>query len=120
MEGLGVVTEVLGRAQVVEVSGEVDLHTAPQLRAALEPAVAAAGTDLPDLVVDLTGVGFLDSTGLGEIVGAHKALQAKHARLHLVSGNDRVRRLLTITGLDGVLAVHPDRAAALAAVAAPE
>jgi anti-sigma B factor antagonist len=120
VEDLGIVTEVVGRAQVVAVTGEVDLHTAPVLRAALEPVVAAAGPDRPDVVVDLTGVAFLDSTGLGEIVGAHKALQASQGRLHLVTGNDRVRRLVAITGLDGVLEVHPDRASLWAALATTE
>jgi anti-sigma B factor antagonist len=116
VQDLGIVTEVVGHAQVVTVTGEVDLHTAPALRAALEPAVAAASADRQDVVVDLTGVSFLDSTGLGEIVGAHKALQAGPGHLHLVTGNDRVRRLVAITGLDGALAVHPDRAAAWSAL----
>jgi anti-sigma B factor antagonist len=116
VQDLGVVTEVVGHAQVVTVTGEVDLHTAPALRASLERAVAAASPDRPDVVVDLTGVSFLDSTGLGEIVGAHKALQAAQGRLHLVAGNDRVRRLVAITGLDGVLPVHPDRATAWSAL----
>jgi anti-sigma B factor antagonist len=120
VEELGIVTEVVGRAQVVAVTGEVDLHTAPTLRSALAPVVAAVGPDRPDVVVDLTDVTFLDSTGLGEIVGAHKALQAAHGRLHLVTGNDRVRRLVAITGLDAVLVVHPDRASAWAVLATTE
>jgi anti-sigma B factor antagonist len=113
---LGVTTETVSGAVVVEVSGEIDLHTAPTLRAALAAAVDAAGGDQPAVVVDLTGVGFIDSTGLGELVAAHKALADKGARLHLAASNERVRRLLSITGVDEVLAVHADRTAAVAAV----
>lgn len=117
MNDLGVTTQTVPGAVLLDVSGEIDLHTAPTLRAALEPAVDAAGDSHPAVVVDLSGVAFIDSTGLGELVGAHKALVEKGARLHLAASNERVRRLLSITGLDEVLDVHPDRAAALAAVA---
>jgi len=113
VDALVVTTQQLPEALVLSVTGEVDLYTAPQLQAALENAVDAAGPGRADVVVDLGGVGFLDSTGLGEIVAAHKALAAKDARLHLVVAHDRVRRLLRLTGLDGVLDVHPDLPAAL-------
>ena len=117
---LGVSTEPVAGGWLVEVSGEVDLHTAPQLRGALDSAVSSA-TESPNapsaVLVDLTGVGFMDSTGLGELMGAHKALQRADAQLHLAVPQDRVRRLLTLTGLDDVLVVHPDRATGLQALA---
>jgi anti-sigma B factor antagonist len=116
---LGVVTEPVAGGWVVDVSGEVDLHTAPQLRAALDAAVSAAGESAgAGVMVDLTDVGFMDSTGLGELVGAHRALERAGSRLHLAVGNERVARLLSITGLDEVLPTHPDRASGLAALAA--
>jgi len=113
---LGVSTDPIPGGRLVEVSGEVDLHTAPQLRAALSLAIDQADASSA-VLVDLSRVSFIDSTGLGELVAAHKALQAHDASLHLVAGHDRVRRLLALTGLDEVLSVHPDRAAALLAVA---
>lgn len=116
---LGVVTEQVPGGWVVEVSGEVDLHTAPQLRASLDSAVVAATqADGVAVLVDLSDVGFMDSTGLGELVGAHRALERHGSRLHLAVGNERVARLLSITGLDDVLPTHPDRASGLAALAA--
>lgn len=117
---LGVTTDEVPGGWLVEVSGEIDLHTAPSLRTALDSAVAdaaSAGSDGADVVVDLSGVGFMDSTGLGELVGAHKALSRAGGRLHLVVTSDRVARLLTLTGLDEVLAVHRDRDAALQSLA---
>lgn len=122
MDQLGVVTSTVPGAVLVVVSGEVDLHTAPALRAALDQAVDEAvgpsGRGSGVVVADLAQVGFLDSTGLGELVAAHKTLAASGGRLHLVVAHERVGRLLRITGLADVLAVHADRADALAAVAA--
>jgi len=114
---LGVTTDEVPGGWLVEVSGEVDLHTAPALRAALDAAVdRAVGSDACDVLVDLSGVGFMDSTGLGELVGAHKALQRHGGRLHLAAAGDRVARLISLTALDEVLDVHPDRTSALASL----
>lgn len=112
--------------RLVEVSGEVDLHTAPRLRAALDEAVgdatsgAGPGAATPAVLVDLAGVSFIDSTGLGELMAAHKALDAAGGRLHLVVVTDRVARVLALTGLDEVLSVHPDRASGVAALRRPQ
>jgi anti-sigma B factor antagonist len=112
---LGVSAEAVPGGWLVEVSGEVDLHTAPQLRSVLGGLVDRESPG-ESVVVDLTGVSFIDSTGLGELVGAHKAVQRRGDRLHVVATNDRVTRLLSLTGLDEVLDVHRDRFEALAAV----
>lgn len=115
---LGVTTEKVPGGWLVEVSGEVDLHTAPSLRAALDAAVAEASeADSGAVLVDLTGVSFMDSTGLGELVGAYKALDKAGKRLHLTRGPDRVAKLLTLTGLDQVLTVHATLPEALASLA---
>ncbi len=95
---LGVTTDKVPGGWLVEVSGEIDLHTAPALRAALGLGRCRGGSRRPrgaDVLVDLSGVGFMDSTGLGELVGAHKALGRAGGRLHLVVGSDRVARLLS-------------------------
>ena len=117
MDQLGVSVQAVPGAVLLVVSGEVDLHTAPALRAALDQAVVDAGRGPGAVVVDLSGVGFIDSTGLGELVAAHKALAAAGGRLSLVVDHERVRRLLRITGLEDAMAVHGDRASALAAAA---
>ncbi|KGN38104.1 anti-sigma factor antagonist [Knoellia subterranea] len=97
---------------IVTVSGEVDVYTAPQLRAALEERIAAGRTAI---ILDLDDVGFLDSTGLGVLVGRLKAVKKDGGWLRVVCTNERILRLFGITGLDQVLPVHASVDAALAA-----
>ncbi|SDR84385.1 anti-sigma-factor antagonist /anti-anti-sigma regulatory factor, SpoIIAA [Nocardioides scoriae] len=95
-----------GESVTVTVRGEVDLHTSSCLRQTL----AAAVQEEADLVlVHLDEVTFLDSTGLGVLVGAWKAQQAHGRRLELVCSRPEPLKLLRITGLDRVLTVHPGR-----------
>lgn len=98
---------------IMTVSGEVDVYTAPQLRSALEERVAAEQTRI---VVDLQEVGFLDSTGLGVLVGRLKALRKIGGSLHVVCTRESILRLFSITGLDRVLPLHDTVDEALAAV----
>jgi len=108
---LSVISRERGDRTVVEVSGEVDVYTAAILREKLVDLIDAHHTDL---VVDLTGVGFLDSTGLGVLVGALKKIRGSGGRLQLVIDQDKVMKVFRITALDQVFTIHEDLEAALA------
>jgi anti-sigma B factor antagonist len=82
---------------VARVAGEVDIATAPKLREQLLAAVSRHG---PRVVLDLTDVGFLDSTGLGVIVGVLKRTRTLGGDLRLVCPNPTIRRVFEITALD--------------------
>jgi anti-sigma B factor antagonist len=84
---------IAGDCAFVRVSGEIDVSTAPDLRDVL----SRPGTD--HVVVDLRGVAFLDSTGLGVLVGALKRLKKRGGSLKIVTDRGRVRRLFEITKL---------------------
>ena len=96
-------TRTEGPFTVVEVSGEVDVYTAAKLRAALDEEIAAGRNRL---VVDLDAVTFLDSTGLGVLVGRLKVVRNHSGWLRLVCTQDRVLRVFRITGLDTVIGIH--------------
>lgn len=83
-------------------SGELDLASAPQMATVLSQRIAS-GTG--DVVVDLSGLQFCDSTGLSVFVEAHRTLQAADRRLILRSPSSRVHKLLVTTKLDQVLDV---------------
>jgi anti-sigma B factor antagonist len=84
-------------AQLVSVRGEVDLSSAPALKLALSALAGPAGPR--DLVLELSALNHLDSTGLAVLIGFRKRLTADQ-RLVIASPSDEVRRLLALTGLD--------------------
>jgi anti-sigma B factor antagonist len=109
---LSVSTRGGGAVPVVEVSGEVDVYAAPELRERLTEIL----TDGRSVVVDLTEVGFLDSTGLGALVSARTSAAERGASLPLVCTHERILKLFTITGLDGVFTIHSSVDEAVAAL----
>ncbi len=104
-------TEQTDGASVVTVVGEVDVHTAPQLDEALTALVEAANYRL---IVDLSGVEFLDSTGLGVLVKALKRVREHDGSLDVVASADRITKVFRITGLDSAIGIHGSLADALA------
>ena len=88
---------------VITVSGEVDIATSPALDAAIATAI---GEEAKQIVVDLTDVSFMDSSGLGVIVRGLKRAREAEIDLDLVISNDRVLKVFAITGLDQVLKIH--------------
>lgn len=93
-----------GEITVVEVEGEIDVHTAPDLR---ERLIALADSGASPVVVDLSKVGFLDSSGLGVLAGVNKQLETHGRRLRIVCSDPRLVRLFSLTRLDEVLTLHP-------------
>ena len=88
---------------VLAVKGEVDVYTAPRLR---EKLVELATQGKHRIVVDLEGVEFLDSTGLGVLVGGLKRLRGKDGDLVLVCTQPRILKVFEITGLTKVFDIH--------------
>ena len=88
---------------VVRASGEIDVATAPALRDRLTELVEG-GVDR--LVVDLEDVAFIDSTGLGVLVGAvRRARTAPDGDVRLVCTNPRILKVFQATGLDEVFTI---------------
>ena len=96
-------TAQVGDACVVTIAGEVDIYTSPALKNALAAATADGCTLL---VVDLDRVGFIDSSGLGVLVGALRRAREAGGDMRVVSGHETVGRILRITGLDRVFSLH--------------
>ncbi len=96
---------------VIAPEGELDLHAAR----ALAPQLAEAATgDFPVLVVDLSAVTFLDSTGLGGIIQAHQRLQRQGRTLKVVAPRGSAAAVLVdLTGLRGKLNMYASREEAL-------
>lgn len=97
---------------VVDVTGEVDVYTAPALR---ERLIALVESGRTDLVVDLTQVRFMDSTGLGLLVGVLKRIRGLGGQLQLVIDAERLLKVFRITSLDQVFTIRASRDEAMAA-----
>lgn len=87
---------------VVVVTGEVDVYTAPTLREHLNAKIAEGATDM---VVDLNGVSFMDSTGLGVLIGGLKRVRQSDGNLQVVCTSEPVVKIFKVTGLLDVLGV---------------
>lgn len=109
---LSLETRDVGGRTVVVVGGEIDVYTAPKLRDTISDLVASGHYHL---VVDMRGVEFLDSTGLGVLVGGLKKVRAHDGSLELVCHQDRLLKIFRITGLAKVFVIHDDADQALSA-----
>jgi anti-sigma B factor antagonist len=94
--------QVQGRS-IVDVTGEVDVHTAPELDVAVSTLISEGNSRI---IVDLSGVDFLDSTGLGVLVKALKRVRETDGSLDVVASADRITKVFRITGLDAVIGIH--------------
>ena len=94
--------EVDGRA-VVAVGGEIDVYTAPKLRDQITELVSGGSYNI---VIDLEAVEFLDSTGLGVLVGGLKKVRAHDGSLELICSQERLLKIFRITGLAKVFVIH--------------
>jgi anti-sigma B factor antagonist len=101
-----------GGAVVLRVSGEVDMLTTPVLSAELNKQFSG---QLSLLVLDLSGVEFLGSSGLAALVSAREEAANRNVPLRLVSADHAVLRPLTATGLAELFDIYPDLETALAA-----
>jgi len=100
---LGLNVKEQGKYTVLSVLGEVDVYTAPKFR---ERLIELVTEGKHQIVVDLDGVEFLDSTGLGVLVGGLKRLRSHDGDLVLVCNQSRILKVFEITGLTKVFAIH--------------
>ena len=109
---LSVTSRQEGDRTVISVSGEIDVYTAPSLRERLNELVASGHYDL---IVDMEGVEFLDSTGLGVLVGGLNRVRAHDGWLDLACTRERIPEIFKITGLTKVFGIHDSVDEAIAA-----
>ena len=104
--------------RAIEIRGELDLATAPDLEGPLDEAVGATGTSI---LLDLSDCEFIDSTGIAVIVRAWQRVDARSengggSRVVICCRNEQVRRVLEITGLEKSMSIFDSRDEALAAL----
>ncbi|BCJ32719.1 anti-sigma-B factor antagonist [Actinocatenispora thailandica] len=113
---LSLQTGTVADRTILRVTGEIDVYTAPRLRQRLVQLVEDGARHL---VVDLGGVEFLDSTGLGVLVGGLKRMRALSGSFALVCDQERILKIFRITGLDRIFTIVPTEQDALAVAPDP-
>lgn len=109
--GLSVLVEPHGQAVVLNVTGEIDLATAPQLGESIKQAM----DQQPEtLVVDLTKVDFLASAGMAVLIGCHQQAQGT-LQFRIVATGSATFRPMELTGMTEEISIYPTRDEALAA-----
>ncbi len=99
---LDVRTEQDGAACVLSIAGEVDVYTAPVLKQHLVDAVEQGCVDI---LIDLDEVGFIDSSGLGVLVGGLRRVKDRSGSIRLVCQRESILKIFRITGLDKVFPI---------------
>lgn len=110
---LDVTLEEVGGVSVIVLSGEVDVYSAPKLRDTIRDLVEEGKYNL---VVDLEKVAFLDSTGLGVLVGGLKRVKPHQGNLGIICDQERILRIFRITGLTKVFPIYRTREELLASI----
>jgi anti-sigma B factor antagonist len=101
---------------LVEVRGELDVRTAPDLRDMVERIIAGGDRRV---VIDLNQVDYLDSTGLGALVRSARCVHAANGELQIVCEAPRIQRIMEIAGLSRILALCVSRAEAFERLGVP-
>jgi anti-sigma B factor antagonist len=109
---LEIVSETIGNARVLTPKGDVDMARSPLLRKAIAEAMRAAPARV---VLDLSSVPYMDSSGLATLVEALQNSRKSQVALSLCALTPRVRSILEIARLNTVFSIHETRDAALAA-----
>ncbi|MFE3828220.1 STAS domain-containing protein [Streptomyces sp. NPDC059092] len=102
-------TRTTSTGAVIELTGELDHRTAPEVRAALTGLDLGTGQQL---VLDLAGLTFCDSSGVTVLIAARNHALASGAAIALAAVPDRVRRIFRLVGLEPVFPTHPTARAA--------
>lgn len=100
---------------VVSITGDIDLETSPQLRDYLKPK---STKKTPLLLLDFSGVNYIDSSGLATLIEYFQAVQSFNGKLALASLSPRVKNVFEIVRLEQIFSLHPDVPSALAALKA--
>jgi anti-sigma B factor antagonist len=100
---------------VISLAGEVDLYTAPEFKQQLLEVIGQGGKEV---IVDLSGTTFIDSTTLGVLVGGVKRLRSNEGQLSLVCSDRNITKIFEITGLDRVFTIYSTRNEAVSKVGA--
>ena len=108
------VRQAPGDCSVVDLSGEIDVYTSPKVKDAVGELIDRG---VYHLIINLEKVRYIDSTGLGVLIGGLKRVREHGGSVNLVCSNPQIRRIFDITGLVKIFGIFDDEEAAMKALA---
>jgi len=108
---LHISTEVRGDTLIVRLEGELDHHTADMVRQRVESELDRGITS--HLVINMERLSFMDSSGLGVILGRYKRVTAGDGRMSLCAVNDQLKKLFELSGMLKILRIYATESQAL-------
>jgi anti-sigma B factor antagonist len=97
---------------LLALAGEIDLHESPRVKEKLDPLIEQK---LPRVLIDLTGVSYIDSSGIAVLIDAMQRIHAHGGQLALFGMRENVRGVFEIARLDQIFRIFPDKDAAVGA-----
>ncbi|MCL6612113.1 MAG: anti-sigma factor antagonist [Peptococcaceae bacterium] len=104
--------EIKGGAMLVRLAGEIDLAVADTLRTSLEEELDR-NPGVRNIVINLGGVRYIDSSGLGVLLGRYRRISGDGGRMFIVGASPQVRRIVEMSGLLNIMQEFPSEADAL-------
>ncbi len=95
-----------GRTLIAQLIGELDHHSAGEVRETLENAIKSKA--IQNLIFDFSKLNFMDSSGIGVIIGRYKLIKALGGTVNVVCANRQMDRLMTMSGLKKLIDVYSD------------
>lgn len=102
------------KAYAVEVQGEIDVYTSPRVKETINELIDQGQYNL---IIDLEGVRYIDSTGLGVLIGALKKVREHDGRILLICTNPQIKKIFNITGLVKIFEIFKNEEEALKVLA---
>lgn len=93
--------KIEGQALIATLEGELDLHTSPQFKTEIT-ALLDTHPQTKYLLLNVQNLSFIDSSGLGVILGRYKELQRREGKLFFVQANPRIKRILQLSGFEKI------------------
>ncbi|MDQ2663071.1 MAG: STAS domain-containing protein [Candidatus Eremiobacteraeota bacterium] len=107
------VREAQGETYVVDLNGEIDVYTSPKVKDAIGELIDKGHYNL---VINLEKVRYIDSTGLGVLIGGLKRVRERGGTVNLVCTNPQIKKIFDITGLVKIFGIYDDEDAAMKAL----
>ena len=89
---------------IVKLSGEIDHHSATEIRTKVDNELTFS--PIKNIVFDFAGVTFMDSSGIGMVIGRYKQVQARGGKTLIVRARPQVDRLLELSGIKKIIEIN--------------